>query len=140
MYACFYDIKRKKSELSCVLLPHLRRLLHFDLQCTKLVLHCLRLLLQQKLLLCQPYFKLLLHFLLGVLHLQLKITHQSNILSIKRETRCILIHSKRGRWLRNRQKLRFALGVAAKSTIQENNVLQSGLDAGGDKLVNALLN
>ena len=69
MYACFYDIKRKKSELSCVLLPHLRRLLHFDLQCTKLVLHCLQLLLQQKLLLCQPYFKLLLHFLLGVLHL-----------------------------------------------------------------------
>ena len=65
MYACFYEIKRKKSELSCFLLPLLRRLLHFDLQCTKLVLHCLQLLL----LLCQPCFKLLLHFLLGVLHL-----------------------------------------------------------------------
>jgi len=60
MYACFYEIKRKKSELSCFLLPLLRRLLHFDLQCTKLVLHCLQLLL----LLCQPCFKLLLHFLL----------------------------------------------------------------------------
>ena len=64
MYACFYEIKRKKSELSCFLLPLLRRLLHFDLQCSKLVLHCLQLLLQQKLLLCQPCFKLLLHFLL----------------------------------------------------------------------------